>query len=71
MPHKQTAACTASAQNKACRCLFTQKPAQAKQRTVNVRFKQFAKTLNPQPQNKLQLRLRDNRSIIFYNLEQT
>lgn len=51
LPHKQAAACMASAQNKVRSCLSAQERAADKQRTVNVRIGQFAKTLNPQAQN--------------------
>lgn len=71
MPHKQASGRNASAQNIACSCLFSQEPAQDKQRTVNVRIRQFTKTLNPQPQNKLQVHVREKRGIISYNLKQT
>lgn len=71
MPHKQVSGRMATAQNIACSCLFAEEPAQDKQRTVNVRIRQFTKTLNHQPQNKLQVHMREDRSIIFYNLKQT
>ena len=51
LPYKQAAASMASAQNKARSCLSAQEPAPDKQRTVNVRIWQSAKTVNPQPQN--------------------
>lgn len=71
MSHQQTSVHMASAHNKACSYLFAREPAQDMQRTVNVRIRQSAKTLNPQPQNKLQLHMREDKNVIFHNLEQT
>lgn len=63
MPHKQAAACTACAPNKACSCLFAQEPAQDKQRTANVTIGQFAEMISPQPQNERQLRVTEDGSV--------